>query len=320
MVVASFFWHGSSLSLYERTCLSSFVHNGFDVRVHSFNLGLELPAGTTLVDARALAKPEEIDLRTQDGQKGCLASFSNIYRYKMLSREAGWWFDTDVFCLADNEAFLKVQDHSPGISVGFESETMLNGAVLYVSETSFARDLEAMAEAKGYVIEWGAIGPRLLTEYYLAHPDRVAALPRQVFSPVPYSDLELLFDPEARSACTSATAGSLCVHLWNEIMRRRGIPKDVMPCAGSYLEALFASVGAESPPCARLPIEFIRLRREVEKLKQDNERLRLDFSNLTFLASLLCKLARPLLVLWRLGKRMLRGLTRLYSDLFSVIL
>lgn len=304
MVVASFFWNGSSLSLYERACLSSFVHNGFDVRVHSFDLGLELPAGATLVDARALAKPEEIDFRTQDGQKGCLASFSNIYRYRMLSREPGWWFDTDVFCLADNEAFLQVQDRSPGISVGLESETFLNGAVLYVSETSFARELEAMAVAKGCVLEWGAIGPRLLTEYYLAHPDRVDALPRQAFSPLHYSDVELFFDPEARSTCASATAGSLCIHLWNEIMRKRGIPKDVMPCAGSYLEGLFASVGAESPPWARLPIDVIRLRGEIEKLKQENERLRLDLSDLTYLASFFRKLAWPLHALWRLGRRL----------------
>src|SRR5208337_392103 len=162
MVKANFFWHGSSLSLYEWACLSSFVKNGFDVRLHSFNLGLQVPDGTTLVDARGLAKPEEVDLRTQGGIKGCLASFSNIYRYRLLSQEAGWWFDTDVFCLADSEAFLKIQERSPGISVGFETETTLNTAVMYASEKRFAHELEILAVAKGYVLEWGAIGPQLV--------------------------------------------------------------------------------------------------------------------------------------------------------------
>src|SRR5208282_928195 len=160
--------------------------NGFDVRLHSFNLGLQVPDGTTLVDAHGIAKPEEIDLRTQGEIKGCLASFSNIFRYRLLSKEPGWWFDTDVFCLADSDAFLEIQDHSPGISVGFEYDFQLNGAVMYVSEPSFAYELEALAEAKGYVIEWGVIGPNLVTEYYHAHPDRVAALPTRAFHPVPY--------------------------------------------------------------------------------------------------------------------------------------
>jgi hypothetical protein len=285
---------------------------------------LELPDGTTLVDARGLAKPEEIDLRTQGGQKGCLASFSNIYRYRLLSQEGGWWFDTDVFCLADNEAFLEVQEHSPGISVGFETETQLNGAVMYVSEPSFARELEALAEAKGHVIGWGEIGPLLITEYYHAHRDRVVALPQEAFYPVLYSDILLLFDPDAKSTCENAVAGSFCVHIHNTNRAARGIPKDIMPCEGSYLEELFISVGAETSTQARLPIDVIRLRRKIETLEKSNERckqemglLRLDLAHLTGLqekidriyasrtwrlGSLFRKLAIPPLVLWRLGR------------------
>jgi hypothetical protein len=276
MVKANFFWHGSSLSLYEKACISSFVKNGFDVRLHSFDPRLEVPTGTTLVDALSIAEPEETSLRTQGGMKGCLASFSNIYRYRLLSQEAGWWFDTDVFCLADSEAFLEIQERSPGISVGFETETGLNNAVMYVSESRFARELEVLAVAKGYILEWGAIGPQLVTEYYREHPDRFDVLPIEVFYPVLWSDVLLLLDPEVRSACENAAAGSLCIHVNNTNIMQRGIPKNIMPCKGSYLEHLFASVGAENSPCARLPIEMVQLPRRIETLEKENARLRLE--------------------------------------------
>jgi len=327
-IAANFFWHGSPLSLYENACLSSFVHHGFDVRVHSFDRGLEVPEGSTLVDARTLAKPEEIDLRTQGGEKGCLASFSNIFRYRLLAREGGWWFDSDVFCLADSEAFIEIQDRSPGLSVAFEYDTQLNGAIMYVSNTSIARELETMAIAKGYVIEWGAIGPSLIAEYYHAHPNRVEAPPRGTFYPVVFSDVELLFDPEAKSACESAAAGSLCIHIHNTNRARRGIPKDVLPCAGSYLETLFISVGAKSSPETRLPVNVVqfrkenaRLRLDLAKLLEENARLRLDLTSVHekinriyasktwHLGSLSHRLARPLLVLRRICMRIIRAPT-----------
>src|SRR5208337_2852597 len=142
-------------------------------------------------------------------------------------------------------------------------------------------------------------------------------------------------DPEARSTCESAAAGSLCIHTHNTNRAVRGIPKDVMPCEGSYLERLFASVGAESSPRARLPTNMVRLPMMIKTLEHCNQRLRLDFETLEKenarlnldlahmaglqekisriyasktwrLGFLLGTLARPLLVLWRL--------LRLYSD------
>jgi hypothetical protein len=156
------------------------------------------------------------------------------------------------------------------------------------------------------------------------------------------SDVVLLFDPEARSTCENAAASSYCVHIHNTNRALRGVPKDIMPCAGSYLESLFASVGVKSPPWARLPVDMIRLPRRIatferEKaslqeriatLEQDNARLlsilatlqgridRIYASETWGLTSLLRNIARPLLAPWRLGRhiarkrKVLRGVRR----------
>ena len=131
--------------------------------------------------------------------------------------------------VADSEDFLEIQERSAGISVGRETETNVNGAAMYVAQPVFAREMEALAVAKGSVLQWGAIGARLITEYSREHPDRVEILPMNTFYPVHWSEVMLLFDPEARATCESAAAGSLCVHLNNSNIARHGIPKDLMP-------------------------------------------------------------------------------------------
>jgi len=327
-VTANFFWHGAPPSLYEKACLLSFARNGFDVRVHSFD-ALELPAGATRVDANAVARPEEIEQRTQMGIRGCLSSFSNIFRYRLLSRAGGWWFDADVFCLADSRRFRELQKHSRGILVGYETEAQINGAVIYASDPGIPAELERLAVAKGDDLEWGEIGPHLITQYHREHPDRVTVLPPPVFYPVPFHQIDSLWDPDARSRCEDAAAASLCVHLINELRRRRNIPKDIMPPSGSYLESLFSSVGMTTSPEARLPLDFVRLPAKVASLIEDNDRLRRENARLgqdndrlrqriqrtlscgTWrVGSALRTLARPLLALRKRGRSRRRPAAR----------
>ena len=321
MITANFFWHGEPLSLYEKACLSSFVRNGFDVRVHAFS-HLDLPTGATRVDANTIARPEEIGLRTQEGIKGCLSSFSNIFRYRLLSRTGGWWFDTDIFCLADSQRFLEIQRASRGLLVGYETEDEINGAVIYASDPRIAVELEALADAKGYTLRWGEIGPHLITQYHKEHPDRVTALPTSVFYPVPHTRIVDLWDPDARSRCEDAAATSLCVHLINELRRRRNVPKDILPPAGSFLSTLFSSVGATTSPAASLPRELLRLpvvAEECARLREDNRRLREDNARLSWkleralssgtwrAGSVVRRVVGPSLPLLKKAKRFLAG-------------
>lgn len=242
MIKANFFWHGPSLSLYEAACLSSFVSHGISVRLHTFNLNLLVPEGVSLVDANALAQPEEVLAYTQGGQKGSIAAFTDIFRYRVLAQESGWWFDTDVFCLKDAEHYKTLETQSKGILVGFEEDKKVNGAVMYISDPTIARALEELADAKSTAFEWGAIGPALVTEYLAAHPEQVTTLAQHYFYPIHYLEMVRFFRPGDKDGCMHDAQDAVCVHLWNEFLRRWRIPKNILPCEGSYLAELFNQV------------------------------------------------------------------------------
>jgi hypothetical protein len=242
MINANFFWHGNSLSLYERCCLSSFVRQGIRVRLHSFSLELELPEGVLCVDASLLANVDEVVAYTQGGHQGSIAAFTDIFRYRVLAQEPGWWFDTDVFCLKSASHFAELEKQCKGLLVGLEAEGKVNGAVMYVSDTAIAHELESLANAKGLSFAWGDIGPQLVTEYEKKHPKKVTLLGQRWFYPVHYLSTKLFFLPDQRDKCMALADDAVCIHLWNEFLRRWHIPKNIMPCQDSYLSHIFQLV------------------------------------------------------------------------------
>lgn len=256
-MVANFFWHGPALGLYERACISSFVKQGITPNIYSFNKGLAVPAGAILKDAAQFASESEVLSYTQGGTKGSIAAFSDIFRYRLFQKEPGWWFDTDIFCLASPAAFKALEQTSPGIVVGREDADTINAAVLYISSADTAHELSRRADEKGKVFDWGVIGPALVSKYVADHPSKANILPPDKFYPVHYRDTDMLFRPEQLENCQQKTQGALCIHLWNEIMRRWSLPQNLLPCRGSYLGRLFSEVGASVDPKAELPLNTL---------------------------------------------------------------
>jgi hypothetical protein len=252
-VIANFFWHGPRLGLYERACLTSFVIAGLTTRLYSFDPKIEVPQGVEVMDASALAQESEVFAYTQGGKKGSIAAFSDVFRYRLLQLAPGWWFDTDIYCLQGPESFLALERTSRGILIGEQGRNDLNAAVLYISDTDIARELEQQAVAKGHVFGWGAIGPDLVRKYVAANPERATVVGPSAFYPIHYRKTDKFYRPETREECEGLARDAVCVHLWNEILRIWHIPQNVMPCEGSYLHALFAATGVKVDEQAALP-------------------------------------------------------------------
>jgi hypothetical protein len=258
MIKANFFWHGSRLSLYEAACISSFAAPGFAVNVYTFNKDLPVPSGVNIVDASKYAHPEEVFAYEQGGHKSSIAAFSDIFRYRVLAQEPGWWFDTDVYRLKEDNCFLELERQSAGMTVGFEDRDTANGAVVYIANRAIAQELGNRAQGKGRKFEWGAIGPQLLTEYMRSQPQVVSALSPSYFYPIDYHHLERLFLPSERIHCWQAVQPAVCVHLWNEHIRRWNVPKDILPCKDSFLMDLLAKQNMSVSPDASLPLDTFK--------------------------------------------------------------
>lgn len=97
-------WIGRELSVLELLCIASFQASG-----HPFHLWVykdftgKVPPGTILRDASSIIPESEVFSYTHKNQfghgKGSFAGFSDIFRYKLLWQEGGWWTDMDITCL-----------------------------------------------------------------------------------------------------------------------------------------------------------------------------------------------------------------------------
>jgi hypothetical protein len=94
-------WIGTTLSNLELLTLRSFVAHGhlFHLWVYE-TLETEMPDGVIVEDANQILDQKHI-FRYREGDigKGSVAGFSDIFRYKLLYDQGGWWVDMDVTCL-----------------------------------------------------------------------------------------------------------------------------------------------------------------------------------------------------------------------------
>ncbi len=97
-------WIGRELSAIEMLTIHSFLAHG-----HRFKLWLydeienKLPPGVEIGDASAIIPASQVFSYKNSNQyghgKGSYAGFSDIFRYKLLHEQGGWWVDMDVCCL-----------------------------------------------------------------------------------------------------------------------------------------------------------------------------------------------------------------------------
>ena len=99
------FWHGGPLNPFAYACLATFPQADADVRLYSYDGRLELPPGVRLDDARAIC-PDESRVRRYivDG-KPSIATFADMFRYRMIRETGSCWVDADFVCLT-RPAFL----------------------------------------------------------------------------------------------------------------------------------------------------------------------------------------------------------------------
>jgi hypothetical protein len=225
------FWHGP-FSPYEALCLSSFVAAGVAVELFSDTPVAGLPAGVTRQNAREILDCNVAFYQHEfDGPSPAL--HANHFRYALLEQLGGWWVDTDVMLLASSlpaaTSFIAQQsDHD------------LNNAVMrFPRGHPLMKAARERASAARGDVGWGETGPKLLTELLSVHAPDVPVAPRESAYAIGPEEFEKLLLPEAREEVEERTANSTFVHLWNEMWRKAGVPKNIAPPWGCWLDLMF---------------------------------------------------------------------------------
>ncbi|HEY6642843.1 hypothetical protein [Povalibacter sp.] len=233
MATISGLWIGARLSPLERSCIASFLGRGHQFDLYVYEPVADVPDGCRLADAATTLPARRVFAHSQGEGRGSVAAFSDLFRYELLMRRGGWWADLDVFCLGDR---LPDED----TVIGRQGQTVVNGAVLRFppAHPLIAAAREA-CETAAADCAWGEIGPDLLTRLVREHDLQSRVQPPAVFYPVDWQHYWAVLDPRRSADVLRRMQGAVCIHLWNEMLRRIRFDKFVLPPPGSVLRMLY---------------------------------------------------------------------------------
>ena len=78
--------------------MRSFADYGHRYVLYTYRRDLRVPTGVECRDAAPLIAPELYFTYGPGDGAGSHALFSNLFGYKLLAEQGGWWVDTDVVC------------------------------------------------------------------------------------------------------------------------------------------------------------------------------------------------------------------------------
>ncbi|WP_270087404.1 glycosyltransferase [Sphingobacterium sp. SYP-B4668] len=236
------FWHGETLSQVERLCIDSFIANGHEFHLYTYNANLKgVPEKCLLMDANEIISSDRIFLDS----RGTIATFSDYFRVKMLYLRGGWWVDMDIVCL---KYFDFEQTHIFS-SEYVNGEIFANiGCIKSPKGSAFLLNYIAALELtleKKTTIPWGTFGPTLMnnllklydTTGFLQEPE-VFIMPKLIYSDNKQLMFYRLFNHLKIEEISEKLENSYSIHLYNELWRLNAIDKSQRFREGSLLDYL----------------------------------------------------------------------------------
>ncbi len=248
------FWIGNELSTLEQLSIISFLKNGHDYDLYSYENNINgLPQNVNLVDANLIIPYADF---LEMKQKLTLANISDIFRYKMLYENGGWWVDTDIVCLNN---FNKIES-SIMISTSWEYQwgECANNCVLrfdkknIIAKILYERSVEIAKSIQNYCDTGPFLVQSIVNEFELQ--DKL--IPYFYFNPiswrhVPYSIaynnrslknyIKELLRPYFKFHTLKGMtykSNSYAIHLWNNVWSENNLDKNETYAKSSIYEIL----------------------------------------------------------------------------------
>jgi mannosyltransferase OCH1-like enzyme len=201
----------------EQLSISSFLKNGHEYHLYTYDEVKHIPAGTIVKDGNEILPASSI---FQYKHQPTYAGFANFFRYKLLLEHGGWWTDTDLVCLKPFD-FSEEQVFATEICRG---EEVVTSGIIKAPKGSpaMAYAWEVCQSKNPEELVWGETGPRLMGETVRKFSLEDFLKPSHVFCPIGFADWQQVLEPKFRVDLEGAYA----IHLWNERWRATGQDKD----------------------------------------------------------------------------------------------
>jgi hypothetical protein len=262
---AYFLWVGGTLPDMARISVLSAAEAGFETVLFTDRSQELAHANLRLSDWREIAlpwAPDEVRLKGED--RPCYAAFSDLFRFALLAKNDGWWFDCDTIILRDASDFASLL-HDGKLTVGRENDQVINGAVLgSVGKTHAQHLYDRASEAFPVLDAWGVVGPALITRAISEGAVAAQVLDQDYFYPVHHADIAEIYLPEKRVDLIKREKDWYCLSVWGEVLSRSGLAH-LQPPLDSYLGDLLVrrpalgEIGGDSARMADYLAENLRL-------------------------------------------------------------
>lgn len=246
MEIANIFWQGELTKL-ERASIKSFIDHGFQVKLWSYN-NLQVDVAESCDASLVIPESKMSDIAPSyiDGvllKKATSTHFSDMFRYYLINKFDGWWFDADCICLKDAEEFKELRKE--GLVAGYleHIETEIANGVLYVNKdlsSTLLKEFEEFMADENRDTSWGSSGPKYIAAFINRNGLVARVLPYTMFYNINWDEFNLFTDPQLLSDCKERIKDSYIVHIWNTEFERRNIDKN-NPIENSFLYELYLS-------------------------------------------------------------------------------
>ncbi len=233
-------WIGGALSWLEQLCLQSFLDNGHDVVLYTYDEVSGVPDGVRIEDAGAILPTDRI---IRHARTGSPAYHADLFRLHMLKATDHIWADTDAYCVQPWRVAKGAHFHG-WIS---DRKPQVNNGVLRLPATS--RTLQAMLEFTSdeypvppwlpaqerarlerarergdgvhvSLMPWGVWGPDALTWFLKQTGEIEHAREKHVIYPVPFAIAGVTLNPQRRrKARNFIRDDTLSIHFWGRRFR-----------------------------------------------------------------------------------------------------
>tara|TARA_B100001123_G_C15302490_1_gene1021526 strand:+ start:1074 stop:1847 length:774 start_codon:yes stop_codon:yes gene_type:complete len=230
-------WIGYELSNMEKLCIKSFLDNGHEFHLYTYQDVMGIPEGTVIKDGNEILSEDKLFFYTDPKHYGSYSAFSNWFRYKMLYELGGWWVDMDMVCL---KPFDFDDEYLFSSEMCYDLMHINNGIHLNCGAIKVPKNSDLMkycwnkTQEIGKNVSWGQIGPSLLREgvekfelmKYLKSPN--------TFCPIHYMEMGTIVEnkwdnnfAKTLSQKPDIENETYAIHLWNEGWRINNINKDI---------------------------------------------------------------------------------------------
>jgi len=212
-------WVGNSMTKIQEISLSSFVYHGHEITLFVYDLDMKVPTGVAKSDARLIMDESELFL-----VQGMYAAFSDLFRYRMISKTGLAWVDADTICLSPNWEDLG------DTFACFEKDLVVGGVLKLPQESKALKYLiKKSTEFDKEKINWIDVGPALVDKAFRKFNLLDHVHPMETFCGIHWSEWSKLWDSKHTKEIKALEKTSKSISVYHSMTTRGGIDKNYLP-------------------------------------------------------------------------------------------